>query len=889
MRKLIPFLGLIALTHSEAAVINGTLAATPVIDPNTAEDVDIVASGATAEATLEGLANINVLNRSTGISGTENIWWFSDPGKPAIRITSPVPFTETTSTSYMTSSNGAGTAFGWVGEDGQTLTIEFGTWDGSIFTPFPSGQGLLAAGLTFTNFGGAFNTASDQTVTYYDADGTVLSTQVFAGGADPQNPSGADAYSGHLSPGENIARIEVSITRSAGTSGIGIDDIAFTDYTEPVTRTRYLPTGNYNVLFIPVDDLRVLVNVYGETEPLRPITPQLDRLAESSVTFTNAHCQQAICNASRASILTGLRPDTTRCWMLNTFFRDTVGYELKTLPQHFAEQGYTTHGIGKIYHSTNSVNQDDDPTGSRSWNDGWFDAQAPSDWYERAAGSATDAGNVADNAYDDGIAAEAAIAKIGTYAADYHGSGTPFFLAVGFKKPHLPFNAPKNYWDLYDPAEIDLSGYDGTRDMPSGTNWFTAPYSGEPAQYDDIVGYPGTNAPNATDARRLIHGYLACVSYIDAQIGKLLDALEDPDGNPATDDSIRDSTIVVLWSDHGFFLGERNGFWSKHSNFEIATRVPLMVRAPGMEGLGSAGTFSSGLVELVDIYTTLVDLCSLPEPVQPAGLSLQGTSFLPLLEDPKQPWKKAVFSQYQRMVNDNYPGDVPLLNGYADHKGMGYSIRTARYRYTEWWRTDSSNNTTNLHIPIDPLPAHVELYDYLNDPEEGVNLAALPAYAALVSELSAMLNYGDASLVGDGWRNQSVDAPAAYPDSISAWTDRYTFPGLDPTALDELNDPDGDGYANRLEYKFGIHPLEPDKPGIYQYVAGGALHMGYPEVTVRTDRQLVPEQQSGSLQAGGWDTSGITVEVTGAVGNRTWQEASSNITTAPLFLRLKSD
>jgi arylsulfatase A-like enzyme len=891
MKQLLIFLSALAYSATSAAVISDP-ALTNLIDPSGAEEIDYIASTATLKSELEALSDIHVLDRADGIdpNASSNIFSFSNPDLPDIRLTltggisSSDNIGSLNSPSYETS--GTGDAFGWRGTDGQVVTIEFGHWDGSTFTP---GFGVKAAGLTFANFGGAYDTANGQTITYHDASDNVLSTQVFTGGDDPGGTGGREAYSGFLSSSYNISKITVSITRSSGSSQIGIDDLAFTDCIEPETRTRFLPVGNYNVLFIPVDDLRVLVDVYGETEPLRPITPQLDRLASSSVTFANAHCQQAICNASRASVMTGLRPDSTRCWKLETFFRNTVGYALKTLPQHFAEQGYTTHGIGKIYHSTNSVSQDDDPTGSRSWNDGWFEAEGPSDWYERLEGSATDAGNVSDNAYDDGVAAEAAVAKIATYAADYHASGNPFFLAVGFKKPHLPFNAPAKYWDLYDPNEIDLDGYDGSRDMPIGTNWFTAPFSGEPASYGDIVGDSKTNAPNATDARRLIHGYLACVSYIDAQVGKLLNALEDPDGNPETDDSIKDSTVVVLWSDHGFFLGEHNGFWSKHSNYEIATRVPLIVRAPGMETLGSAGTFSSGLVELVDIYPTLVDLCSLPQPKQPAGLDLQGTSFLPLLEDPGQPWKKAAFSQYQRYVSDKFPGDVALLNGYADHKGMGYSIRTVRYRYTEWWRTNSTNDTLNLHIPIDPLPAHVELYDHFADPDESVNLAALPEHASLVAELSSLLNSGDATRAGDGWKNTAADAPKSYPDSISSWIDRYTFPGLDPSMLSGENDPDGDGYANLLEYKFGTHPLEPDNPGLYHHVIDGTLRFGYPEVMVRTDHQLWPEKQSGSLRPDSWIADGVSTDAIQTTGHQTWQEASADVTSGPIFLRLKSN
>jgi iduronate 2-sulfatase len=653
-------------------------------------------------------------------------------------------------------------------------------------------------------------------------------------------------------------------------------------------RDRLLPTGNYNILFIPIDDFRVLINAFGETEPLRPSTPNMDKLTDSGVSFANAHCQQAVCNASRASLMTGLRPDATRCWKLQTFFRDTVGYNLKTIPQHFGEQGYTAHGIGKIYHSTNSNSQDDNPSGSRSWNDGWFNAQGPQDWYERPNRSATDAGDVEDNAYDDGVAADAGVDKIKAYAADYHANGTPFFLAVGFKKPHLPFNAPKKYWDLYNPDEIKLEGYDGSHDLPAGTNDFTAPYGGEPSSYVDIEGHPETKAPNATDARRLIHGYMACVSFIDAQVGKLLDALEDPDGNPETSDSIADNTIVILWSDHGFFLGEHNGFWAKHCNFEISTRVPMIVRAPGMDEMGSTGKFCTAPVELVDIYPTLVDLCSLPQPAQPDGMELQGTSFLPLLEDPRQPWKKAAFTQYQRNINSNHPDDVPLLNGYSNHPGMGYSIRTDRYRYTEWWRTVSSNDTEDFHVLMDDSPAHIELYDYLNDPGETTNLATDPAYADLKAELSTLLNDPDTTFAGDGWKQSSVDAPAAYPTNHASWADGYASPGLPPDALGLFQDPDADGWLNIFEYKFGTHPLEQDDPELTQSFDSVGLHLDYPEVKSRTDVALKAERSS-ELTGDSWTTVGVTVEDTGASGNSTRRKGSTILEAGRAFLRLSSN
>ncbi len=644
--------------------------------------------------------------------------------------------------------------------------------------------------------------------------------------------------------------------------------------------TRLLPEGPFNVLFIPIDDFRPLIDKYGETEPLRPITPNMDRLIDSAVSFSNAYCQQAVCNASRASLMTGLRPDNTKCWKLDTFFRDAVGYDIKTLSQHFSENGYTTHGIGKIYHSTDSNSQDDNPSGSRSWSDGWFNARSSKQYYEAGkaeqedAGvkkvSATDAGElfrngnpITDEAYDDGVAAAAGVAKIAEYAAEFQQSGNPFFLAVGFKKPHLPFNCPKAYWDLYDPSKIDLTGYDGSHDMPAGTNRFTAPYGGEPDAFLDIDGHPSTKAPNITDARHLIHGYLACASFIDAQVGKLLDALENPDGIPNTNDTILRNTIVILWSDHGFHLGDHNGFWAKHSNYEIATRVPLIVRAPGMDALGSTGTFCPAPVELVDIYPTLVDLCSLPQPVQPEGFELQGTSFLPLLEDPAQPWKKAAFSQYQRNIKGDEPGDVPVAN---KGPGMGYSVRTARFRYTEWWRTASGDQTQDLHVPLYGIPEHVELYDHVSDPAETVNLAADPAYTNIVSELSALLNDDDPAFAGDGWKQSTVDAPDAYPISWSDWQDDYSTPGLEPGQLDLSGDPDLDGWANGFEYKFGTHPLEADSLRISPTIIETKLSLSYPEVLSRLDHSLEVEQSS-TLIPGSWTTSGIVIENLGTSGH----------------------
>jgi len=661
-------------------------------------------------------------------------------------------------------------------------------------------------------------------------------------------------------------------------------------------RDRLFPTNSYNVLFIAIDDMRPLIDAYGATDPLQPITPQMDRLAASGVMFANAHCQQAVCNASRASLLTGLRPDTTMCWKLDTHFRTPLP-DIITLPQHFGANGYRAHGIGKIYHSTNPTWQDD----PLSWNEGWASSSTGYTWYETAkavledAGtnkvSATDAGEfdrdsnpIEDADYNDGYAAEQGVAKIAEYASGYQTNGTPFFLAVGFQKPHMPFNAPKSYWDLYDPAQIDLSGYTGIRNMPVGSNKFTAPYGGEPEAFDDITGTSDNGMPNATEARHLIHGYLACVSFIDAQIGKLLDALEDPDGNPLTDDSVADNTIIVLWGDHGFHLGDHNGFWAKASNYEISTRVPLIVSMPGMDELGAAGSRSVGLVELVDIYPTLVDLCSLPAPAQPAGLQLQGTTFLPLLEDPAQPWKKAVFSQYQRNINNNEPGDTPVNNSGT---GMGYSVRTERYRYTEWWVTESTDETDRHMIKAGITePDLIELYDYVVDPGETTNLAYNTAYSNFVLELSALLNDSDGTSAGDGWALPETDAPSAYPVDYAVWQTNYLAPGRTLSELEANADPDGDGIVNRLEYKFGTHPLEFDVWPVESGFDAG-LYVTYPDVESRAE-VLLEAVAASNLVDGAWSSSGVTSTIVGQDGNAVIKTGSVPAADPIRFLMLEA-
>ncbi len=716
------------------------------------------------------------------------------------------------------------------------------------------------------------------------------------------------------------------------------------------SRERHHPAGQYNVLFIPVDDLRPLLNVYGEDDPLKPVTingesgtPNFDRLAASGVTFLNAHCQQAICTASRVSFLTGLRPDTTRNWSLESKFRDIMP-NVVTLPQHFSDNGYKTYGVGKIFHGqTNSQQDDDHSTGADSWNEGWQNpGNGRFNFYERgnnlnvwntwakyaesnsSSVSATDVGEykrdgvtkIEDSDYKDGYAADLAVGKIAEYAI----SGEPFFLGLGFQKPHLPFNAPKDYWDLYDPSAIDMSNYLGVRSMPVGTNSFTSPYGGEPSSYGDGEAYLPTVAepdlsiffedrmPSLDSARHLIHGYMACVSFIDVQLGKVLDALEDPNGDGSNTDSIADNTIVILFGDHGFHLGDHGAFWAKHSNYEISTRVPFIIRSPGMSALGTSGTMTNAPVELVDVFPTLLDLCSLPVPDETTSVTnditlyqiLEGTTLLPLLEDSQQPWKSVAFSQYQRYISykSSYDSDRTLSSA-GGGKGMGYSIRTDRYRYTEWWKTNGDYGkfgSDTYHPDASRVVASeaslVELYDYQNDPGETENLAytQAAAHAALVSELQALLHDSDNSdYVGDGWKKDlqasPYNVPASYPVTKSQWSALHQTPGHSASDFADAADPDQDGIPNLMEYAMGTHPLEQNTAQVSMSHSAGAIAIQYPEVTTRSDVSLIPET-SASLETSGWSTVSATTIDT--AGSKRMKEASLPTSNAKGFLRLRA-
>ena len=353
--------------------------------------------------------------------------------------------------------------------------------------------------------------------------------------------------------------------------------------------------------------------------------------------------------------MTGRRPDTIHVWDLATHVRNAIP-DVITLPQHFKNHGYHTSGIGKLYHG-NGPPAYDPP----SWSvdpvlDTNREARLRYALPRNLAGTglkreASEAADVPDNQYIDGMVTDAAVSSLKKLQKE----NRPFFLAVGFRKPHLPFNAPQKYWDLYQREDIPLPS---TMAHPTDAPELATRSWRELEGYTDI---PRDGKLTIDMVRRLRHGYYACISYIDTQIGQLLDTLDQLD--------LTQNTVIVLWGDHGFHIGEQ-GLWAKANNFELSTRVPLMIAVPNQK---RAGAIADGFVEFVDVYPTLADICGLEAPAGVEGISLK-----PLIENPERPWKKAAFSQYPRKRT----GHRHESHGEI----MGYAIRTERYRYIEWAR-----------------------------------------------------------------------------------------------------------------------------------------------------------------------------------------------------------
>ncbi|WP_460539674.1 sulfatase [Echinicola sediminis] len=508
-----------------------------------------------------------------------------------------------------------------------------------------------------------------------------------------------------------------------------------------------------NILFIAIDDLRPELGCYGSDIA---ITPHIDALAADGLMFNNAYCQEAICSPSRASVMTGARPETIKVIENFTYFRD-LNPDIVTLPQHLYENGYETVYTGKIYHNKEFGD------GKLSWsreavegNDSKVkfgykltENQAIKEENKEAMvakygknalrnglgqGPAYEFADFPDNTYEDGYNTDLAIATMNDMLQN--NPDKPFFLGLGMKKPHLDWVAPKKYWDLYDEEKIKLAEH---KEAPQNGAAMGLHASFELRARADVPKYGPIDNQQALDLKR---AYLACVSYVDAQIGRMLNALDEA--------GVRENTIIILWSDHGWHLGDM-GIWGKATNYEIATRVPLIVSTPQMPS-STRGQRTDALVELVDMYPTLCDLAGVSLPTH-----LEGQSFAPLLSDPGREWKKAVFSQFPNPALREWAAN-PLSKGmretsfgplieeveenikaqqgdqwnrelFENHL-MGYAMRTDQYRFVVWKDYTDPKAT----------PIFFELYDHHKDSSETVNIAK--DHPEIVENLLVQFNKG---------------------------------------------------------------------------------------------------------------------------------------------------
>lgn len=461
-----------------------------------------------------------------------------------------------------------------------------------------------------------------------------------------------------------------------------------------------------NVLMVLVDDLKPTIGAFGDDTA---ITPSLDRLAASGVRFEQAYCNQAVCMASRYNLMLGSRSTSTGFYNFGTQFRE-VYPDAVTLPQYFMKHGYATHSLGKVFHIGHGNTNDDASWSVPHHADKVIDYVLPESNHRelsreeglftnqrarnengdlRPRGMAWEAADVLDEAYADGRVAAAAIDRLQWLQRNEE---RPFFMAVGFVRPHLPFSAPKLYWDMYDRDTLPMPAYE---EAPAGAPAFAVKRGGEINAFRPVPsGVRGKLDEDLT--RQLIHGYYASVTYMDAQLGKLLDALDEL--------GLAENTIVVLWGDHGYHLGDL-GSWTKHSNYEQANHIPVIIRAPGQVAANTAGR---QIVETVDIYPTLAALAGLPAPTGPQPLD--GIDLTPMLTDPDRVDRPYGYHAYYRRNVDR----------------VGRAFRTERYRLVEWVTREGGDDV--IH----------ELYDYENDPLETRNHASeQPEVIARIKELVA--------------------------------------------------------------------------------------------------------------------------------------------------------
>ncbi len=479
--------------------------------------------------------------------------------------------------------------------------------------------------------------------------------------------------------------------------------------------TAFIPvlgqeTPKLNFLFIAVDDLKPLMGCYGDT---LAHTPNMDEIAGKGVTFTMNFCQQALCAPSRTSLMTSRYPDQTRVWDLETLMRE-MDPGIVTLPEYLIHYGYRTTATGKIFDSRSVDQGRDIPSWSTPWKSPWdasyYNAETGKPAYFYADQHAKDTiallqaeaiqlgvdqksyvmekyfpafenADVPVDAYVDGAIANIGVELLEQAAA----SGDPFFLGIGFHRPHLPFNAPKQFWDLYQRNDFALASFQG---KAAGTPDIAYHSYGELRSYTGIP--ESGNVPDETQLE-LIHGYYAATSYIDQLIGQVMAKVREL--------GLENNTAVVLWGDHGWHLGDHQ-LWCKHSNFEQATRAPLIISYPGQP---NRGAHCETPTEFTDVAPTLCDLAGIPVP----GF-FEGESLIPLIQDTLGMVREGSLSQYPR------------------HGKMGYSLRTIRYRYTRWTNSDGSYYAS-------------ELYDYELDPLETVNFAFDPGYVDIRNRLDSLV------------------------------------------------------------------------------------------------------------------------------------------------------
>jgi arylsulfatase A-like enzyme len=457
---------------------------------------------------------------------------------------------------------------------------------------------------------------------------------------------------------------------------------------------------NYNVLFIMVDDLRPQLGCYGDRVVK---SPNIDRLASKGTVFQRAYCQQALCSPSRTSLLTGRYPESIGITDIETHFRKK-NPNVVTLPQYFKQNGYQTAGLNKIFHLVGFEPQlFGNLNDTLSWTTPhWLPTK--SGWgvegeaiyqqnraealkkgklgYENIPRSiALEAPEIADSLLSDGETALKAVKMLNTFK----NKKQAFFLAVGFYKPHLPFVAPKKYWDLYKTEDLKLpdNQYFSKNSFP-----YTFQNTNELRSYTDV---PKQGAFDENLKKKLLHGYLACISFIDEQIGLIINELERLD--------LRKNTVIILLGDHGFQIGEHDMWASKHTNFEISTRAPLIFSLPNQVNQRQEST---ALVEFIDIYPTLLEICNLPK-----NKHLEGKSFMKLIKKPQSKFRNAAYSFYPKGGRD------------------GRSIRTDRYRYTEWIAKDGSKE--------------IEFYDHQSDPQENENVAQKPEYQQEIKKIEQLM------------------------------------------------------------------------------------------------------------------------------------------------------